>query len=59
LQIIKPEAEGHPSEGLVAAVLFVTLIIIPDPVLGECLAGNYIWAVNDSIFHNHFLPITH
>jgi hypothetical protein len=47
LQIADPEYEGHPSEGR-AVVLFVTLIIMVDPVHGECLSRNYISALNNS-----------
>jgi hypothetical protein len=47
LQIADPEYEGHPSEGR-AAVLFVTLIIMVDPVHGEFLSCNYISALNNS-----------
>ena len=47
LQIADPEYEGHPSEGR-AVVLFVTVIIMVDPVHGECLSCNYISALNNS-----------
>jgi len=46
LEIADPEYEGHPFEGR-AVVLFVILIIMVDPVHGECLSCNYISALNN------------